>query len=77
MAAIFTRDRFIYRVDGFFEKETQDLEFKNATLYASGIMLADQKVADKGYKTNSGFNEISKGKRLTINKLDLVTIMEI
>ncbi|MEK6792978.1 MAG: hypothetical protein AABX95_04115 [Nanoarchaeota archaeon] len=87
--AIFAHDRFIYYVDGILEStdephvddELVTLHFKDATLSASGIMFGDIKPRplNIGYGTElaSDLRKISEGKRLNIDKKDLVTIMEI
>ena len=84
VTAIFAQERFIYRVDGVLELIDEShvgdqsvLQFKNATLYASGIMLGDVKAGVSFVDTMSGLRLIGEGKRLNIDKKDLVTIMEI
>ncbi|MBS3083991.1 hypothetical protein J4423_04255 [Candidatus Pacearchaeota archaeon] len=87
--AIFAHDRFIYHVNGVLVSTDEDhvngesgtLHFKNAILSASGIMFGDIKPRhlSNGYGTEiaSDLRELSKSKRLSMDKKDLVAIMEL
>ena len=89
VSALFACGGFIYHVDGILESTDEsiltkesELQFKNATLSASGTMFGDIKPTHNtntiyGAAIVSDLREINKGKRLSMDKKDLVAIMEL
>ena len=76
--ALFEQGSFIYKVEGILnESDENEMLFKDAYVYASSFMFGDKKIASGGYKCENSMEEIANGKRVSFDRKNLVTIIDI